>query len=145
MYAQLYTTNEALHKNRFGDSEKLFSSKNAAIPFQGILQGNGAAPTIWVLVSTPLLNMLRTAGNGAHIISPISKESSHIVGFAFVDDTDLITYNMRNKDTSVEDTMIEMQSSIDRWEGGLCTTGGAIVLEKSWVYPIDFKFDRNGK
>ena len=38
-----------------------------------------------------------------------------------------------------------MQEAIHRWEGGLKATGGAIVSEKSWVYPISFKFDRAGK
>ena len=132
-------------RTSFGDSEEYFSSEHRAVPFQGILQGNGAAPTIWVLVSTPLLNMLRTAMNGAHIISPISSEQSHIVGYAFVDDTDLITIDMRENHRNTEDIMIDMQEGIDRWEGGLRTTGGAIVPEKSWVYPIDFTFDTTGK
>ena len=36
-----------------------------------------------------------------------------------------------------------MQSAINRWEGGLKATGGAIVPEKSWVYPIAFQWDHN--
>jgi hypothetical protein len=43
------------------------------------------------------------------------------------------------------EVMQEMQEGIDRWEGGLKATGGAIVPEKSWVYPIDFNFDNEGK
>ena len=132
-------------RTSFGDSEEHFTSEHTAVPFQGILQGNGAAPTIWVLVSTPLLNMLRTAGNGAFITSPLSKETSHIVGYAFVDDTDLITMDMRDINMEADEIMSNMQDSIDRWEGGLRTTGGAIVPEKSWVYPIDFKFDGSGR
>lgn len=38
-----------------------------------------------------------------------------------------------------------MQTSIDRWERGLKTSGGAIVPAKSWVYPIAFHFDSLGK
>ena len=117
-------------RTSFGDSDDHFTSEHTAIPFQGILQGNGAAPTIWVLVSTPLLNMLRTAGNGAHIISPLSEEASHIIGYAFVDDTDLITLDMRDINKEADEIMSNMQESIDRWEGGLRTTGGAIVPEK---------------
>ena len=37
-----------------------------------------------------------------------------------------------------------MQQTINRWEGGLKATGGAIVPHKSWVYPISFKFDETG-
>jgi hypothetical protein len=43
------------------------------------------------------------------------------------------------------EVMQEMQEGTDRWEGGLKTTGRAIVPEKSWVYPIDFKFDKEGR
>lgn len=35
--------------------------------------------------------------------------------------------------------------TINRWEAGLKITGGAIVLEKSWVYLIQFQFEDNGK
>ena len=131
-------------RTTFGDSNSFFSSDKAAIPFQGILQGNGAAPTIWVLISTPLLEMLRKAENGAHLQSSISKEPNHIVGFAFVDDTDLVCFDQSNINLA-EEIMENMQQGIDRWEGGLKLTGGAIVPEKSWIYPIDFGFDLTGK
>ena len=89
--------------------------------------------------------MLRKAGNGGHFVSPISKQNTHIVGFAYVDDTDLIQIDMRNIDNDTEEVMRKMQEAIDRWEGGLKTTGGAIVPSKSWVCPIDFSFDHKGK
>jgi hypothetical protein len=31
-------------------------------PLQGVLQGNGAGPAIWLLISIPLIKMLRTQG-----------------------------------------------------------------------------------
>ena len=118
---------------------------NTQSPFQGILQGNGASPTTWVLISVPLLNMLRVKGHGAKFFSPLSKELTHIVGFAFVDDTDLLTFDMFDSEKSWDTLSDCMQEAINRWEGGLKTTGGAIVPSKSWVYPIDFKFDSKGK
>ena len=131
-------------RTTFGDSKTFLSSQQTAIPFQGILQGNGAAPTIWVLISTPLLDMLRSANNGAHTLSPISNEADHIVGFAFVDDTDLICFHQEHLRLPCE-IMQDMQEGIDRWEGGLKLTGGAIVPEKSWIYAIDFGFHESGK
>jgi hypothetical protein len=128
-------------RTTFGMSTTFFSSQTTAIPLQGLLQGNGAGPTIWVIVSTPLLNMLRNADKGAHLLSSISKEAAHFVGFAFVDDTDLVTY--RANDFEIFE---EMQESIDRWEEGLRITGGAIVPSKSsWVYPIAFEFLEDGR
>jgi hypothetical protein len=131
-------------RTNFGDSVFTMTSSGTLIPYQGILQGNGAAPATWVIISAPLLEMLRSAGNGGHFISPISKEYSHTVGFAFVDDTDLIHLDMRQSE-SENDAMSKMQQAIDRWEGGLKTSGGTIVNSKSWVYPIVFEFDQQGK
>jgi hypothetical protein len=96
VHATMYTGNETLHKNQLWRFKNSYSSKDAAIPFQGILQGNGAGPTIWVLVSTPLLNMMRKADNGAHLLSAIGREAAHIVGYAFVDDTDLVQFDQRD-------------------------------------------------
>ena len=80
--------------------------------------------------------MLRKALHGAKFLSPITKEFTHIVGFAFVDDTDLVSLDMTNEHITFEEVARDMQQAIDRWEGGLKTTGGAIVLEKSWIYAM---------
>lgn len=132
-------------RTSYGDSAFTISSSGTLIPYQGSLQGNGASSTTWVVVSTPLLNMLRTADHGAHYISPISKEHSHSVGFSFVDDTDLKQFDMRDHKITTQEVMEEMQRAINRWEGGLKATGGAIRPDKSWVYPITFHFDDSGQ
>ena len=125
----------------FGTSSTSFSSAHTAIPLQGLLQGNGACPTIWVIVSTPLLNMLRSADKGAHLLlSAISQEAAHFVVFAFVDDMDLVTFRMDDFTITDDEIFGDMQESSDRWEEGLKMTGGAIVPNKSWVHPIAFDF-----
>jgi hypothetical protein len=60
------------------------------IPMYGIGQGNGAGPAIWAVVSTPILDILRSMGFGFSYITPISNQFIRFVGFAFVDDTDLL-------------------------------------------------------
>jgi hypothetical protein len=132
-------------RTSFGDSTFFMSNDNVLIPFQGALQGNGASPAIWVIISTPLLNMLRAAGNGGYFTEAISKETSHTVGYAFVDDTDLVQFDSRDPTMPEEETLDKMQDVINRWEGGLKATGGAIVPQKSFVYPIIFDFDTAGK
>ena len=42
----------------FGDSSSYYSS-NTKYPYQGMGQGNGASPAIWILVSSLLINMLK--------------------------------------------------------------------------------------
>jgi hypothetical protein len=132
-------------RTMFGDSAFTMSSEGSFIPFQGVLQGNGASPATWVILSTPLLNMLRAAGNGGYFTQPISQEISHSVGYSFVDDTDLLQYDSRDENATIDETMEKMQSTIDRWEGGLKATGGTIVPDKSFVYPIAFDFDEQGR
>ena len=114
-----------------GDSDISYSSKNALVPLQGVLQGNGASLSIWVRVSTPLLNMMRQAGHGMNLTLAISQNISKIVAFTFVDDTDFIQGNMGDTDIMVEEVMQEIQQAISRWEGRLKTTGGALVPEKA--------------
>jgi hypothetical protein len=103
----------------FGES-KISFVQQGDVPIQGVGQWNGAGPQIWALVSTPVLNMLRESGLGATFLSALSKISTTLVGFAFVDDTDLI------------------QNSLNAWEGGIRATGGAIEPKKSHWYLVDF-------
>jgi len=58
-------------------------------PIAGIGQSNGAGPHIWVVVSTPLFQILTQEGFLAHIICEIYKKRSSMAGFGFVDDVDL--------------------------------------------------------
>ena len=89
----LFTTlQEAIHKVRtgFGDSKAHYGGSVWLVPIHGIGQGNGAGPAIWAVVSTPLLNVLRAKGYGCEIVCPISSKYFKFVGYAFVDDTDVI-------------------------------------------------------
>ena len=101
-------------RTSFGLSFDSLKKHNTNCPFQGILQGNGAAPTTWVLISVPLLNMLRSKGHGAKFVSSISKNLTHIVGFSFVDNTDLVTFDMFDETKSWDTLKDCMQEAIDR-------------------------------
>lgn len=50
-------------RTAFGESNSSMTNEND-LPFQGILQGNGCGPTLWLAVSSPLMEMMRTAGHG---------------------------------------------------------------------------------
>ena len=43
----------------------------------------------------------------------------------------------------LKEVFINMQWSIDWWEGVLKATGGAICLDKSFVYLIGYRFKSN--
>jgi hypothetical protein len=129
------TIQELSHHVRtiYGDSQSSYRHKTSP-PIQGVGQGNGAGPQIWALVSTTVLNMLRDKGYGARFRAAMSNKQLSLVGYAFVDDTDLVLAD----NTSAKDTIKEMQNSLTAWEGGIRTTGGAIVPEKSHWYLIEF-------
>jgi len=79
----------------------------------GIGQGNGAGPAIWAVVSTPILDILRSMGFGFSYITPISNQFIRFVGFAFVDDTDLL--HMWHHNSSREEVTKKLQESLDLW------------------------------
>jgi hypothetical protein len=139
--ACMFTTLQDLtHSVRtaYGDSD-LTCGGTDVIPMHGVMQSNGAGPAIWAVVSTPILNMLRTAKVGSFLSTPISKHSIRFVGYSFVDDTDLIQTPRHDKET-YQDVFTGLQHSLNTWEGGLQATGGAIVPEKSFWYLVDFKW-----
>jgi hypothetical protein len=104
----------------------------------GVGQGNGAGPAIWGVLSSPLLDMLRTMDLGVKWEMAISHEGMHIVGFSFVDDTDLA--QSVGLEETVSNVLANMQASIDSWEGAIRATGGALVPAKSHWYLIDFQW-----
>jgi len=111
----LFTTlQDAMHQVRtgFGDSKESYGGSVWLIPIHGIGQGNGAGPAIWAVVSTPLLNVLREKGHGFEGVCPISSTYFRFVGYAFVDDTDVIQSLLLDNPTSVIE---KLQAAIDTW------------------------------
>jgi hypothetical protein len=126
-------------RTHFGDSETSYACFE--IPFQGVYQGNGAGPGIWILVSIPIINMLKEAGFGFQVTNAMSLEHFSFVCYAFVDDTDLV--HSSKSDLGLSTLIHEMQEVVDTWEGGLRASGGALVPEKSYWYLIHFTFTKN--
>jgi hypothetical protein len=134
------TLQEAQHKVRtgYGDSEGWYGgSQKEGPPMHGICQGNGAGPSIWAVVSSPILNLLRTKGYGIFFTTPISNSQIRFSGYAFVDDSDLIPVLSALQKAGLATLLL--QKSVDTWEAGLKVTGGALVPEKTFWYLIAFE------
>jgi hypothetical protein len=58
-----------------------------------------------------------------------------------VDKTDLV-HSLKH-DKGLTDLIHEMQEVVDTWEGGLRTSGGALIPDKSYLYLIHFTFTNN--
>jgi hypothetical protein len=124
-------------RTAYGDSDHYQGGLQWMLPMHGVGQGNGAGPAIWAAVSTQLLNMLWNSGVGSFFKSPISGKDICFVGYAFVDDTDLI-HTADDEFSTGNDVTLELQRALDIWEVGLHATRGAIVPEKSHWYLVDF-------
>ena len=86
-------------KTGYGVSEPVYGNEEEAI--DGIGQGNGLGLPLWCLISTILIKMCKMKGHATTIITAISKTVVSLIGFDFVDDTDLVTA-ANNAQTSVK-------------------------------------------
>ena len=111
-------------------------------PLQGVGQGNGAGPMMWAVISTPILEMMREAGFGSFFKASISGEQIRIVGYAFVDDTDLMQ-SARNPTDNFLDVADYMQQGLTLFEGLMNAAGQCISPEKSLWYLVSFEW-KNG-
>ena len=84
-----------IHRVRtyFGDSQKTYGGGNLdkwENEAQGVLQGNATGPTIWSLLSSMIFEVLHKRGFAVKFCTTISREVFKPVGFAYVDDSDLL-------------------------------------------------------
>jgi len=100
-------------RTTFGDSKNSAGTK-IRINTQGQCQGNGAAPTGWVIMSITILGAHKRKGYGANIVCPILKLRCHLAAILYVDDTDVVHVDMDSEE-SVEDTHFALQASLTNW------------------------------
>ena len=131
-------------RTAYGDSDQTVGGPLYAIPFahppQTLGQGNGAAPDIWAVVSTPVLEMLREAGHGAQFKLVLSGNEVKLVGFAFVDD-----FNSLNTAADVCDAGFELlertQGAMDTYVDASAALGSGVQPTKCWWWLIKFRWE----
>ena len=126
-------------RTTYGDSTVSFSALGHDVPVQGIGQGNGAGPAIWAVVSTPIFNVMRQRGYGILLRSPVTGSSFMFVGYAFVDDTDLVVDGVVSRATSSQ-VAERLQQSVHFWEAALRASGGALSPAKCHWYLVDYRW-----
>jgi hypothetical protein len=117
-------------RTAYGGSTKSCRSPFWLIPFQGVEQGNGAGPAIWVAISAPIIQMLYTARFRLTFTTALIRTLVATACFAFVDDTDVI-HSRADVNTPGKIIATKMQEVMNTWEGGICATGGALNPSKS--------------
>jgi Reverse transcriptase (RNA-dependent DNA polymerase) len=124
-------------RTSFGDSVE--SYKREETQFHGVLQGNGAGPVIWAMVSSPILQNLKHQGFGTTLISPFSNNTLRIAAFAFVDDTDLL----QDIPSDHANITTKPQQAVNAWEEGLRTTSDALVPSKCCWFGMIHSWENN--
>ena len=72
---------------------------------------------------------MRDEKRGTNITTPITGSTEHVIGFSFVDYTDLTNIG----DDKDEEVLSEQtQGSLDTWKGILNATCGSLNVEKSF-------------
>ena len=131
-------------RTTFGDSERTYGGdefENWLFAPQRILQGNASGPAIWTLISSLVFDILRQNGYSNSFCSAISKEQFMLVGFAYVDDCDLIQSGQDPLEVAKS-----MQMVVQQWGDLMEVTGGALNLDlsKSYWYMVEYVW-KHGK
>jgi len=123
----------------FGISKKFMDSEMASKRRHGLTQGSRAAPPCWTIVSSLLVAIQRARGHVATVVTPISKLITIIVGYLYVDDTDL--YVMSTEILCNDDLFRTAQAALDNWGWHLIDTGGGCKAAKSFGHLLNYGFE----
>ena len=126
-------------RTAYGKSSESFGGDDHEFlaPPQGTGQGNGAAPTIWSILSSTIFQLLHKEGYSTAFCTALSRGLFHLCGFSYVDDCDLITTG----DTT-EVVAHRMQQIMDSWDQYMQITGAAIAPDKCWWYLATFQWSQ---
>ena len=130
-------------RTSFGDSDRAVGAR-LHLSTQGFMQGNGASPAGWTVVSITILHAHKAQGHGASFLCPVSSKRKDLSCTLYVDDTDLLHLS-QNEDSSIQDAHSALQASVTSWGNLLIATGGALKPEKCFYYLIGYKWDTRGQ
>ena len=142
IHAMFSSIQRMIHKVRtaYGDSDNTYGGDDigdwTTYP-QGVLQGNASGPGIWSILSSVIFEILRQRGFSNQFCSVISGQLFLLVGFSYVDDCDLF-----QSGTDRHEVLESMQDLITNWGGLMKVTGGALRVDKSWWYLVEFVWIR---
>jgi len=106
-----------------GDYTRFFSGTKSGKPNQGVGQGNGAGPKIWVAISSLIFDYVCKQGYVVRFVSSISHNCIHVTGFGFVNNVDLLAANDSIEQTC-DQVVQSIQGCLDSWEFSLWVSRG---------------------
>lgn len=127
-------------RSAYGDSTKCYGGKRD-IPYQGTGQGNTSSSPFWMIISAPLINLMRSKNICSTFTTAITLVTFSLVTFSlvmvmYVDDNDIFVTS--DHVHQVQDIIHRTQDCLTTWKHTLAVTGGVVCPSKcSWVL-IDF-------
>lgn len=129
-------------RTAFGDSNNAVGSR-IHLKTQGFMQGNGASPAGWTVVSITILKAHQEQGHGATFHSPVSGVAKNISCILYVDDNDII-HLCEGELSTASHAHQAIQESVTTWSNLLIATGGALKPSKCSYYIISYDWDQKG-
>jgi hypothetical protein len=117
-------------------------------PLHGSGQGSGSSATIWMFISSIILDCFEEVAEGMTIanMDKTNEITQWIDGY--VDDTSIFTSITETNDREPikpTDLAEQLQKNTQEWEILLAATGGKLELTKCFYYILCWKFDEEGK
>jgi hypothetical protein len=112
-------------RTRYGDSDRYYCSKDIRQPYQGAVQGNGAAPALWLLISSFILKYMDNGGYFLNIKSALTASQLIFTALMFVDDTDFPIY-AESPHERISSIAHRQQATVNSWSHGLTVSGGSL-------------------
>ena len=115
-------------RTSFGASTSFYTSNGQ--PFQVAVQGNGADPALWLMISVFLIRYLYQQKVFTSITSPISKMSQFLATLMCVDDIDLYVFN--DDSMCALEVATKAQRQMSSWHEALRFIEGDLKLSKCY-------------
>ena len=124
-------------RTAFGESRSWYGG-DPNTPFQGLCQGNGCGPAVWLVISMFVVKYLRLKERGSRIWSALSGIAIEILGLLFVDDSDLVHFAAEHE---AQDAVAEdLNTTVQCWQQGLAISGGTLRPEKCYWYLLGYEW-----
>lgn len=124
-------------RTSYGLSQIAHTGENGR-PFQGVVQGSGAAPALWMIISIFLARYLCNKKVTTQLSTPVSRIVLPLPVLMFADDADLYVFNSGIETT--KEIVVKAQKFLNAWHNILTITGGSLKLSKCYWTLQDYQW-----
>jgi hypothetical protein len=126
-------------RTAYGVSPRSFQNEPTSM-ILGLLQGSAAVGAVWALIWSVLFKCLESLPQ-PRFTSPRPDVYSSRHGEGFVDDTTLWEVDLN---ASTQTVVTRMTTKAQRWERLIWSSGGALNLDKCYLYLLEWTYSKTG-